>query len=158
MSDNMKEYDPQKFSLQHHEYVWIKIDIHTILSQEFLIQSLLGAEGTFPIDSTEAQEKAWSLVDDFLEEIGFPIKATSEEWDKGRESLCPLFRPGHHLVLIDQVHEENGVDIVVFPVHKTGDVHSRANESIFYQRLRQTLVPIIPLGSVDNLPDHAVRL
>ena len=158
MSDNMKEYDPQKFSLQRHDYVWIKIDIHSTLSQEFSIQSLLGAEGTFPLDSPEAQEKAWSLVDDFLEEIDFPIEATFEERDKGRESPCPVFRPGHHLVLIHQVYKENGVDIVVFPVHKTGDLHSRENESIFYQRLRQTLVPIIPLGSADNLPDHAVRL
>lgn len=158
MSNNIKEYDPQKFSLQHHEYVWIKIDIHTTLSQEFSIQSLLGAEGTFPIDSPEAQEKAWSLVDDFLEEIGFPIEATFEERDKERESPCPIFRPGHHLVLIHQIYEKNGVDIVVFPVHKTGDSHSRENESIFYQRLCPTLVPIIPLGSADNLRDHAIHL
>lgn len=51
----MKEYDPEKSSLQRHEYVWIKINVHTTLSEEFAMQSLDGAEGTFPIDSPEAE-------------------------------------------------------------------------------------------------------
>ena len=155
----MKEYDPQKFSLQRHEYVWIKIDIHSTLFLEYFSQSLAGAEGTFPIDSQEAQENACSLVDDFLEEIGFPVEGTSGEGNEGSEFPCPMFRPRLHLVLIDRLFRHDGVDVVVFPVHKVSSFGSSPpDESIFHRLLRPTLVPIVSGDDAERHPDNAIRL
>ena len=94
MSGNTKEYEsPQKSSLQPHQYVWIKIDLHASLCREFWVQSLEGGEGTFPIDSSlDHGERVWSLVDDFLE-VG-----ASEEREGEMEFPCLMFRPRYHLV------------------------------------------------------------
>jgi len=159
MSGNAKEYDPQKFSLERHEYVWLKIDIHTTLSQEFSAQSLAGAEGTFPIASQAAQEKAWSLVDEFLKEIGFPVDASSQEEEGGKELPCPVFRPRHHLVLIDQIFRQYGVSVIVFPVHKASEAGSpRDDEAIFDRLIRDTLVPIVFADDTETPPNNPVYL
>src|SRR6202451_4495762 len=159
MSDDMKEHDPQKFSLKLYEYVWIKIDIHTTLSKEFSAQSLAGAQGTYPIGPQKAQEKAWTLVDDFLEEGGFTINVSSEKEKQGMELPCPVFRPRHHLVLVDQIFREYGVSVIVFPVHTDSEIGSpRDDEAIFDRLIRPTLVPIVYPNDIESAPNDAVCL
>jgi hypothetical protein len=70
-----------------------------------------------------------------------------------------LFRPRHHFVLIDEVFQQNGVDIIVFPVHKSNSVNSSPqDESIFDRLLRPTLVPITSAVDIEGHPDNAIHL
>ena len=158
MSGNTKEYEsPQNSSLQPHQYVWIKINLHATLCREFWVQSLEGGEGTFPIDSSlDHWKRVWSLVDDFLE------LRPSEEREGEMEFPGLMFRPRHHLVLIDQILCHHGVSARVFPVHKAKELGSSSEDGTVFDRLlRPTLVPIISADETqDHLlyPDNAIRL
>jgi hypothetical protein len=50
--------------------------------------------GTFPIDSREAASASWRLVDEFLEQYGFPCTEDVSEWS------CPRFVPQPRLMLV----------------------------------------------------------
>jgi hypothetical protein len=78
------------------------------------------------------------------------------------EFPCPMFRPRHHLVLINQIFHHHGVSARVSPVHKAKELDSSSeDETVFDRLLRPTLVPIISADETqDHLlyPDNAIRL
>ena len=75
------------------------------------------------------------------------------------ELPCPVFRPRHHLVLVDQIVREYGVSVIVFPVHTDSEIGSpRDDEAIFDRLIRPTLVPIVYPNDVESAPNDAVCL
>jgi hypothetical protein len=147
-----RHYDPREFAMKRFEYAWIRVDVHSTLVQEFQAQSLVGNPGTFPLDTADAQERCFTLVDQFLEEIGMPDypSAGGESSPSGNcenpgGSHCPLFNPRHHLCLVTSVFTVGqNVCITVFPVHSRTSV---TTNHPFDAILNSNLVPILSPSS-----------
>jgi hypothetical protein len=145
-------YDAREFDLQTFEYAWIRVDVHSTLVQEFQAQSLVGNAGTFPLDTADALDRCFTLVDQFLEEFGMSVNPSAggdslpgENCENPRGSHCPLFTPRHHLCLVSSVFTVGeGVCITVYPVRSRT---SMTTNHPFDAIKNSTLVPILPPSS-----------